>query len=227
MSLYIDYLFHWFCFLYYVHYIKQAIERIKMAIQNLLQINSSGRYEDSITRQVSGLVVAYLKGSNPSLENVNRDVAPGLPFVNEAWINSNFTAADERTEEQKEVLNFSNELVAELEKADHIVIASPIYNFNIPATLKAWVDLIARAGLTFNYTENGPEGLLKDKKATIVMASGGVPIGSEMDMASSYLKFALGFVGINDVTIVDASTINYTSDKDLHNAEKQIATLIG
>ncbi len=192
-----------------------------MNTTNILQINSSGRYEGSITRQVSDLVVKTLKENNTSPESINRDVATGLPFVNEAWINSNFTAADERTEEQKEVLGFSNELVAELESADHIVIASPIYNFSIPATLKAWIDLIARAGLTFRYTENGPVGLLKNKKATIVMASGGVPIGSEMDMASGYLKFALGFVGISDVNIIDATTINIAGE-----AETQIASLI-
>ena len=197
-----------------------------MNTTNILQINSSGRYEGSITRQVSDLVVKTLKGNNTSLESTNRDVAMGLPFVSEAWINSNFTAVDERTEEQKEVLGLSNELVAELESADHIVIASPIYNFSIPATLKAWIDLIARAGLTFRYTENGPEGLLENKKATIVMASGGVPIGSEMDMASSYLKFALGFIGISDVNIIDVSKINMMGDASQNSAESQIAALI-
>ncbi|MEE9444268.1 MAG: NAD(P)H-dependent oxidoreductase [Cocleimonas sp.] len=198
-----------------------------MVIQTILQINSSGRYEGSITRQVSDLVVNYLKGVSPTQDSISRDVAVGLPFVNEAWINSNFTAADERTEDQKNVLDFSNELVAELERADHIVISSPIYNFSIPATLKAWIDLIARAGLTFRYTENGPVGLLKNKSATIIMASGGVPIGSEMDMASGYLKFALGFVGITNVNIIDASTINHTGDESQQSAETQIATLIG
>ena len=197
-----------------------------MNTKNILHITSSGRYEGSITRQVSDLVVKTLKGNNTSLESVNRDVAAGLPFVSEAWINSNFTMADERTEEQKEVLGFSNELVAELENSDHIVIASPVYNFSIPASLKAWIDLIARAGLTFHYTKNGPEGLLNNKKATIVMASGGVPIGSEMDMASKYLKFALGFVGISEVNIIDASTINTLGDVSLHSAETQIAALI-
>jgi len=201
--------------------------KLKMTTTNVLQINSSGRYEGSITRQVSDLVIEYLKGNNASLENINRDVATGLPFVNEAWINSNFTAEDARTEDQKEVLDFSNTLVAELENADHIVIASPIYNFSIPAALKAWIDLIARAGLTFRYTENGPIGLLLNKKATVVMASGGVPIGSEMDMASNYLKVALGFVGISDVNIIDATTINTAGDESQHSAKTQIATLIG
>ena len=124
------------------------------------------------------------------------------------------------------MLGFSNELVAELENAEHIVIASPIYNFSIPATLKAWVDLIARVGLTFRYTDNGPVGLLENKKATVVMASGGVPIGSDMDMASSYLKFALAFIGISNVNIIDASQINYAADESLHSAENQIAKLI-
>ncbi len=198
-----------------------------MNTANILQINSSGRYEESITRQVSDLVVETLKGNSASQESVNRDVAAGLPFVSEAWINSNFTAADERTEEQKDLLGLSNELVAELENADHIVIASPIYNFSIPATLKAWIDLIARAGLTFRYTENGPVGLLENKKATIVMASGGVPIGGEMDMASNYLKLALGFVGISEVNVIDATTINVSGDENHASAETQIATLIG
>ncbi len=81
--------------------------------------------------------------------------------------------------------------MSELKNADHIVIGSPVYNFSIPAALKARVDLIARAGLTFRYSDNGPIDLLENKKATIVMASGGVPIGSEMDMTSNYLKFAL------------------------------------
>ena len=173
------------------------------------------------------MVVEYIKGNNVAPKSVSRDVASGLPFVNEAWINSNFTAVDERTESQKEELNFSNELVAELESADHIVIASPIYNFSIPATLKAWIDLIARAGRTFHYTDAGPVGLLKNKKATIVMASGGVPIGSEMDMASNYLKLALGLVGISDVNIVDAMAINIAGDESQENAETQIASLIG
>jgi len=197
-----------------------------MSTKSILQINSSGRYENSITRQVSDLVVNSIKQSKPSLKDVNRDIATGLPFVNEAWINSNFTAADERTDDQKDVLGFSNELVAELQNAEHIVIASPIYNFSIPATLKAWIDLIARAGLTFRYTENGPVGLLENKKATVVMASGGVSIGSEMDMASKYLKLALAFIGITDVNIIDASQINYAGDESLDSAEIQLAALI-
>lgn len=197
-----------------------------MATKNILQINSSGRYEGSVTRQVSNLVINYLKKRDSSSISKDRDVAAGLPFVNEEWISSNFTAPNERTEQQKNALAFSNELITELQNADHIVIASPIYNFSIPATLKAWIDLIARIGVTFRYTENGPVGLLENKKATIVIASGGVPIGSDMDMASSYLEFTLGFVGIKDVNIIDASKINYAGDENSHSTNTQIAALI-
>ena len=193
-----------------------------MRIKKLLQINSSGRYDDSITRQVSDRVVQYLQSQGVSKERVSRDVAPGLPLVNEAWINANFTAANDRTAEQEKVLDFSNALVDELENTDYLVIASPIYNFNIPASLKIWVDLIARVGRTFRYTENGPEGMMENKKAILVMASGGVPIGSEMDMATPYLKHVLGFIGIRDVTVVDANTIDLSGD---HSAS-QIAAIL-
>ena len=194
-----------------------------MIKQTLLHINSSGRYEGSITRQVSDLLITYFKKQNPSLELTQRDLALGLPFVNDAWINSNFTDVDKRSMDQKEALHFSDELVSELENAQQIVIASPIYNFNIPAVLKAWVDMIARAGLTFRYSENGPVGLLKNKQVFLVMASGGVPIGSEMDMASSYLKQVLGFVGMTDVTIVDATKVALSNT----NLEDSLKSLRG
>ena len=179
-----------------------------MNTQTLLQVNSSGRFQDSVTRQVSDMLVTHLKQSNPELEIIDRDLAGGLPFVDEPWINANFTDPVERNESQKEVLSFSDKLVGELQRAEHIVIASPIYNFSIPAVLKAWVDQIARAKLTFHYTDTGPVGLLANKKATVIMASGGVPIGSEMDMASPYIKQALSFVGITDVALIDAATVN-------------------
>jgi len=102
------------------------------------------------------------------------------------------------------VLAHSDELIAELEAADTIVIGVPVYNFAIPAALKAWVDQIARARRTFRYTETGPEGLLKGKKAYLVVASGGVPVGSDYDFATGYLRHVLGFVGITDVTVIEA-----------------------
>ncbi len=199
---------------------------MKTKTKSLLQINSSGRFEGSITRQLSDLLVKQIKAGQPELEVINRDLATGLPFIDEQWIGANFTPEGERNNSHKETLSFSTELVGELQQADTIVIASPIYNFSIPAVLKAWIDLVARAQLTFKYTENGPEGLLKDKKAYVVVASGGVPIGSEMDFASGYLKQVLGFIGITDVTLIDASKINLSNENHENSAEKQIEEII-
>ena len=177
----------------------------------ILHINSSGRLHGSITRQSSAALVNYLQQRDQVQHVIQRDLASGMPFVDEPWIEANFTQADERTAAHKKTLHYSDQLVKELQKAQHIVIGSPIYNFNIPAVLKAWIDQIARANLTFHYTESGPMGLLNGKKATVVMASGGVPIGSAMDMASPYIKRALSFIGIEDVTILDAPTITEAS----------------
>ncbi len=179
-----------------------------MTNKTILHINSSSRYQDSITRQVSEYVVNQQLHSSSHLTVVKRDLATGLPFIDEQWVNANFTPEEHRSETDKEVLRFSDELVRQLKQAEHIVIASPIYNFGIPAVLKAWIDLIARARLTFQYTESGPEGLLKNTKATLVMASGGVPIGSENDLATQYLQQALAFIGITEVTVIDATKVD-------------------
>ncbi|MDT0595292.1 FMN-dependent NADH-azoreductase [Glaciecola petra] len=171
----------------------------------ILHINSSGRKEGSLTRQVSEKLVDQFKKDETNVSVVQRDLASGLPFIDEQWINANFTDPEQRNDQQKQALAFSDSLVNELQNADKIIIASPIYNFSVPAVLKAWIDLIARARLTFRYTENGPEGLLQNKTAYLVMASGGVPIESEMDLATKYLKQVMRFIGITDVKVIDAT----------------------
>ncbi|MBU3005904.1 FMN-dependent NADH-azoreductase [Paraglaciecola arctica] len=186
-----------------------------MKQSGILSINSSGRYQGSLTRLVSEKLVDELQKKSVGLAVTERDLAEGIPFVNEQWIGANFTDSEQRDETQKEALALSDNLVSELQNAEHIIIGSPIYNFSVPAVLKAWVDMVARARVTFQYTENGPEGLLKDKKAYLVMASGGVPIGSDMDIASIYLKRVLGFMGIIDVTVIDATKIDVSADRVL------------
>ena len=187
--------------------LSSKIEDYKMSNNTLLQINSSGRFDGSVTRQVSNALVSLLTQTEPGLDINHRELTNGLPFIDEQWIAANFTPPEQRNQQHLEALSFSDELVNELAESNTLVIASPIYNFSIPAVLKAWIDLIARAQLTFKYTENGPQGLLTGKKAFIVAASGGVPIGSEMDFATNYLKQVLGFVGISDVTIIDTSNV--------------------
>jgi len=182
-----------------------------MTNRTILHINSSGRQTGSVTRKVSEFLVNLLAEDNRELSLVRRDLATGLPFVDEQWIEANFTKPESRSQTHIKTLSFSDSLVAELQSSEHIVIATPIYNFSIPAVLKAWIDMIARVKLTFHYTANGPVGLLQDKKAYLVIASGGVPIGGDMDFASSYLKHVLGFVGLTDVSVIDASNIDIDS----------------
>ena len=187
----------------------------------ILHINSSERIQDSVTRQVSAELVSQLQKQS-GLAIKSRDLVKGIPFINEDWIHANFTDPEQRTEQNKQALKTSDQLVEELQAAEILVIASPIYNFSVPAVLKAWIDQVARARLTFRYTENGPEGLLKTKKAYLVMASGGVPLGSEVDYASTYLNQVMNFLGIHDVTVVDAGSLI----QDTETLTQKVADLV-
>ncbi|WP_447760795.1 FMN-dependent NADH-azoreductase [Sphingopyxis panaciterrae] len=172
---------------------------------HILRIDASARNEGSTTRPLADQLVNRLIEQGYGATVTRRDLYATPPaLLTESWIGANFTDETERSDEQKALLAGSDELIGELEAADTIVITAPIYNFAIPASLKAWVDMIARARRTFRYTEAGPEGLLKGKRAFIVFASAGVPLGSEVDFASGYLKHILAFVGITDVTIIAA-----------------------
>lgn len=196
------------------------------SIPTLLRIDSSGRSAGSNSRALSDYLIAKLTAENPDAAIVTRDVAKGLPFVSEDWINANFTAAEERDDSQAKALAFSDTLVAELERADIIVIGTPIYNFGIPATLKAWIDMVARAGKTFKYTDTGPVGLLEGKKAYVAIASGGTEVGSAIDFASGYLKHVLGFIGIQDVEFFAADQLMMHGDEKVAAAKTAIDAAI-
>lgn len=187
----------------------------------ILHIDSSALSDASSTRKMTRAIIEQLGDGDV----ITRDVAKGLPFVTEEWIWANFTDNAHQSNTQKEVLALSDSLIDELERADVIVIGSPVYNFAVPAALKAWIDLVARARKTFRYTEHGPEGLLTGKKAYIAIASGGTPIGSEMDFASGYLTHILGFLGIHDVTLVSAGQQMAKGDAPLTEAMDAIARL--
>lgn len=179
----------------------------------VLRIDSSARTDGSVSRELSRTLAADLAGAESDV--VVRDLAQDAPaFVDGPWVGANFTAPDERTEDQNLTLAASEALVAELEAADQIVIGVPVYNFSIPASLKAWIDLVARARRTFRYTEDGPEGLLTGKTAWLVVASGGTALGSDIDFATPYLKFILGFIGITDVRVIDATRWGFLSEAE-------------
>lgn len=189
----------------------------------VLQIDSSGRRAESVSRKLTARIAERFRAQGA--EVVTRDVAGGLPAVDEAWIKANFTPPEARTAEDKARLSLSNELVAELRDADVIVIGVPVYNFAIPAALKAWVDLVCRAGVTFRYTEDGPKGLLEGKRAILVVTSGGVPVGSAYDFATGYLRHVLGFIGITDVEVVAADRLSLDAEASLRAASEAIDRL--
>lgn len=192
---------------------------------NILNINSSSNKNTSTSSNYAQKVVDKLINSHPYATVVNRHTTySDLPFINQEILGALFVKG-ERTSEQKEALQISDELVSELKAADTIVISAPIYNFSIPASLKAYFDLVARAGLTFKYTEKGPQGLLTGKKAYIVISSGGTEINSDIDFAGKYIKHFLGFVGITDVEFVRLDQMMFKSEEKIEAANEQLARI--
>nr|WP_305089167.1 FMN-dependent NADH-azoreductase [Massilia sp. YIM B04103] len=176
-----------------------------------MYINSSVRSSGSLSRQLSAEFIAKWRAANPGDSIVERDLAAQpVPHLSEEMMGAFFTAPEQRNAAQAAVVKTSDALVAELFAADVIVIGAPMYNFSISSTLKAWIDHIARAGLTFKYTENGPLGLVQGKKVYVFTASGGVYSegpGSGFDFLSTYLRAALGFLGMSDIRFIQAEGV--------------------
>jgi FMN-dependent NADH-azoreductase len=175
--------------------------------------------DGSVTRGIAGTLIERLAAAAGAIDLSVRDLAATPPALIDAdWVDANFTDADQRTLAQRATLAESDVLVAELAAVDVLVIGVPIYNFGIPAALKAWVDMVARARLTFRYTEQGPEGLLRGKRAYLVVASGGTAAGSAVDFATGYLRHVLGFLGIDDVEIIGADRAQVRGPADTLNS---------
>jgi len=187
----------------------------------ILHIDASARKGDSVTRKLSAQLVGRLAGNDGHV--TYRDVSEGLPFIDEAKIAAYFTTPGERTDEHRTAIALSDTIVSELKNNDILVIGVPIYNFSMPASLKAWADLAARVGETFRYTATGPVGLLENKKAYVVIASGGTRVDSQIDFLTPWLRHFLGFIGIKDVTVISADALNQDFDAGLAQAEQQLA----
>lgn len=190
----------------------------------ILEVNASARHQGSVSRQlVSELVKSF--GKTTATKIIHRDTASGIAIVNDGWIEANQTPKAVRTEQHISALDISEELIEEVRQADTLVIGVPIYNFGIPASLKAWIDQICRAGETFSYTETGPQGLLKGKRAYVIITSGGVVSGSEVDFATNYMKHVLGFIGIHDVEIIAADRLMFEGEEKLSAVRKTIQNI--
>ncbi len=174
----------------------------------ILYLNSSVRSTGSVSRQLSGEFVEKLQAAHPGAKLVTRDLAAQpLPHLSEAMVGAYFTPPEQRSAEQQQLIAKSDEVVAELMAADVVVVGAPMYNFSISSTLKSWIDHVARAGVTFKYTETGPVGLVEGKKFVIFTSRSGVYSqgpAKALDFQETYLRGVLGFLGITDVSFVSA-----------------------
>jgi len=187
---------------------------------NILQLDSSATGDASVTSRLNALVVETV-GADATV--VRRDVS-ALPSITTERFAANSTSVEDRTPEQRDLASLGDDLIVELELADVVVIAAPIYNFGVPSGLKSWMDLVARAGRTFRYTETGPEGQITNTRAIVVTASGGVPLGSAADFSSPHITTFLQFLGIDDITQIDATGLMMNPGK-ISEAETQVRAL--
>ncbi len=187
---------------------------------NILKINSSVQTDASVTRKLVEDLIKILDRDGATI--VDRDLSKGVSLLSQEMITAFYTNPDDLEAGQKELLIESNTYVQEIKDADVIVFGAPIYNFSVPGSVKAYFDLLARVGVTFKYTEQGPQGLLDNKKVYVAMASGGVPFNSEVDYASKLIRQFLAFLGITDVTFVPADQLMMDQDAGLARAEKII-----
>ena len=178
-------------------------------MNRLLIVNSSPR-SNSISRKLTRQFAEDWKALNPSSRIVERDLSDGtIPYLSESWIEAAYTPEAKRTPAQRELLALSDVLVDELLAADVILLGIPMHNFSVPASFKAWIDQIARAGKTFSYTDKGPKGLIpSSKKVVAILSRGGVYAAENsqggMDFQVSYLRQVLGLVGLTNITFVHA-----------------------
>ena len=170
----------------------------------VLHIDASGTIDGSVSRAATAKLLQDIAPDNV----ITRDLASEpLPQIDAAWITTRLIPEIDQTAADRDILALSDKLIAEIKQADIILIGMPMYNFGMPAALKAWIDLIARPKVTFAYTENGPVGLLDGKKAIVAVASGGVPVGAPMDFATPHMEQVLKFVGVSDITVHTAKDV--------------------
>jgi FMN-dependent NADH-azoreductase len=191
-------------------------------MSTLLHIDSSPLYGRSVSRELTAAFVTQWKASHPDGRVIDRDLSStAIPPINAEWVGAVYTPAEARTSQQKKLLSLSDSLLDELEQADEYVIGAPMHNFGVPSVLKLWIDQIARVGRTFSYGAGGPKGLVVGKKATFIIATGGI-YDSQTQMASfnfvePYLRTVFGFLGVTNVTFLTAggtSVLNQGQDRN-------------
>ena len=190
----------------------------------IYQIDSSARKEGSTSRALAKKLLNKIK--KPDDKVLYRDLDDEMVFVSGLTESGMKIEKKDQTEHHKKMFDLSDKLVKELKESDIIIISAPIYNYGPPATLKAWSDLAARVGETFRFKSNGRrEGLLKNKRAYLVITSGGTKLNSKEDFLTPWLKFVLNFFGINKIDIICADQMALNYEKSIKDAEKQIENI--
>lgn len=197
----------------------------------ILQINASARSTGANSTRLADAITARLQAQNPAAVVELRDLASDPhPVLDEAALGALFTPAEQRSAEQAARVALDDALIAQVQAVDVIVLGVPMYNFGVPVQLKTWIDAIARAGVTFRYTENGPQGLLQGKKVYVALARGGLYRDTPADSQVPYLKSVLAFLGMTDVEFVYAEGLAMGAegaDKAFTAAQAHIGELIG
>jgi FMN-dependent NADH-azoreductase len=196
---------------------------------NILQINSSARTQGAHSSHLADTIVDRLRAIHPQATLTRRDLAlTPHPPLDQAALDALSTPAESRTAEQAARVALDDTLIREVQATDVIVLGVPMYNFGISSQLKHWIDAIARAGVTFRYTEQGPEGLLKEKSVYLALARGGRYRGTAADSQTPYLKTLLGFLGMTDVRFAYAEGLNMgeaAAQQGLAEARADIASM--
>ncbi|QSL91468.1 FMN-dependent NADH-azoreductase [Ectopseudomonas toyotomiensis] len=196
-------------------------------MSRILVIESSARQQGSVSRELTQQFIANWQAAHPADQVQVRDLAAEpVPHLDATLLGGWMTPSEQQNDAEKAALARSNQLTDELLAADVLVLAAPMYNFAIPSTLKAWLDHVLRAGVTFKYTETGPQGLLTGKRAFVLTARGGIYAGSALDHQEPYLRQALAFIGIHDVQFIHAEGLNLGaefSEKGLAQAKAKMA----
>lgn len=192
----------------------------------ILQVNSSARAEGSHSTKLANALVERLSATQPQAVVTVRDLGrTPHPMLDETALQALFTPAEQRTSEQAARVALDDALIAEIQSAEVVVLGVPMYNFGVPAQLKSWIDAISRAQVTFRYTEQGPEGLLKGKKVYVVLTRGGLYRNTPTDTQTPYLKTLFGFLGMTDVQFMYAEGLAMGPEAEqaaLVSAQQQI-----
>ncbi|WP_280152590.1 FMN-dependent NADH-azoreductase [Piscinibacter sp. XHJ-5] len=193
---------------------------------NILQLNSSARAENSQSSRLATSIVERVRAAHPDATLTVRDLSrTPHPALDEAALGALFTPAGQRTPEQQARVALDDALIAELMAADVIVLGVPMYNFGVPVQLKHWIDAVARAGVTFRYTDTGPVGLVQGKKVYVALTRGGLYRNTPADSQTPYLKTFLAFIGMTDVQFIFAEGLAMgpeAEQKALASAQSQI-----